>query len=205
MKWIRQVYDWVLGWADSPYGVHALFLLAFAEAVFFPVPPDVLLIALILGRTRKAFWFAGVTTAGSVLGAMVGYAIGYYVWENPSGEFTGFAMFFFNHVPGFTVELFDRISALFGKYNFWVIFVAGFTPIPYKVFTITGGVFQVHFAWFVLASVVSRASRFFVISMLIWKFGPGIKAFIDKYFNILAILFTILLVGGFFVVRYFIE
>jgi membrane protein YqaA with SNARE-associated domain len=205
MKWIRQVYDWVLAWANSPYGVHALFLLAFVEAVFFPVPPDVLLIALVLGSTRKAFWFAGVTTAGSVLGAMVGYAIGYYIWEKPSGEFTGFALFFFDHVPGFTVELFERISALFSKYNFWVIFVAGFTPIPYKVFTVTGGVFQVHFTWFVLASVVSRASRFFFIAALIWKFGPGIKAFIDKYFNILAVLFTLLLIGGFLMVKYFIK
>ncbi len=204
VKSIRKLYDWVLGWAESPNSRWALFLLAFAESVFFPVPPDVLLIAMVLGMTQKAFMFATITTLGSVSGAVVGYFIGRFAWETPSGEFTAFAMLFFNYIPGFTVELFNEIKQMFIEWDFWVIFTAGFTPIPYKVFTISGGVFQINFAMFMIASIVSRSARFFLVAWLIWKFGPGIKSFIDKYFNLLALAFTVLLIGGFVVIKYLI-
>ncbi len=204
MKSIRRLYDWVLSWADSPNSSWALFFLAFSESIFFPVPPDVLLIAMVLGMTSRAFWFAGITTAGSLIGAVIGYFLGLFVWETPSGEFTGFAMLFFDYIPGFTVELFNQIKQMFIEWDFWVVFTAGFTPIPYKVFTISSGVFHINFGMFMLASIVSRAARFFLVAYLIWQFGPGIKAFIDKYFNLLAILFTVLLVGGFIVIKYLI-
>jgi membrane protein YqaA with SNARE-associated domain len=204
VKSIRKLYDWVLAWAESPNSLWALFLIAFAESVFFPVPPDILLIAMVLGKTNKAFKFAAITTLGSVSGAVLGYFLGRYAWETPSGEFTAFAMLFFNYIPGFTVELFNEIKQLFIDWDFWVIFTAGFTPIPYKVFTISGGVFQINFFMFILASVVSRAARFFLVAFLIWKFGPGIKSFIDKYFNLLALAFTVLLIGGFVVIKYFV-
>jgi membrane protein YqaA with SNARE-associated domain len=204
MAALKKMYDWVLSWADSSYGAWALFILAFSESVFFPVPPDILLIALALGSLAKSFRFALICTLGSVLGAIAGYGIGHFAWVNADGEFTGFAMFFFNNIPGFTIELFNHIKILFNKWNFWVIFTAGFTPIPYKVFTITGGVFQINFIMFIIASVISRAARFFLIAFLIWKFGPGIKSFIDKYFNIIALGFTLLLIGGFVAIKYLI-
>lgn len=202
MKWVKSIYNWVLGWAQSPYGPIALFILAFSESVFFPIPPDVLLIALALGLTAKAFRYALICTLGSVSGAFVGYAIGHYAWINTNGEFTAFANFFFANIPGFTVGLYNSIKALFNEWDFWVIFTAGFTPIPYKVFTITSGVFEINLLMFFIASAISRGARFFLIAFLIWKFGPTIKRFIDKYFNLLAIAFTVLLIGGFVAIKY---
>ncbi len=202
MKALRKLYDWVLHWADTPYGAPALFILSFMESSFFPIPPDPLLIALVLGGRDKAFRFAANCTTGSVLGAVFGYAIGYYVWWSGPDKFSAVAWFFFHHVPGFSVELFRYIQALFEKWNFWIIFTAGFTPIPYKVFTVSGGAFNVNLPMFLIASIVSRGARFFLVAFLIWKFGPQIKSFIDRYFNWLAILFTILLIGGFIVVKW---
>lgn len=199
---IRKLYDWVLSWADSKHGALALFILAFAESSFFPIPPDVLLIALAIGATQKSFRFALNATVASVVGAIFGYILGYSLWLTSVGEFTSFANFFFNHIPGFTVELYDSIKEMYQKWDFWVIFTAGFTPIPYKVFTITSGVFDINFFMFLIASIISRGVRFFLVATLIWKFGPSIKTFIDKYFNILALAFTMLLIGGFMLIKY---
>lgn len=202
MNWIKRLYHWVLSWADSKHGAIALFILAFIESIFFPIPPDILLIALALGASSKAFKFAFITTSGSVLGAFFGYAIGYYAWTSTDGSFTPFANFFFNNIPGFSVELFNDIKRLFVEWDFWVIFTAGFTPIPYKVFTITAGVFDINLFMFFIASLISRGARFFLVAFLIWKYGPSIKRFIDKYFNLLAIGFTVLLIGGFALIKY---
>ena len=202
MKILRQLYDWMLHWAATPYGAIALFLLAFAEASFFPIPPDALLIALVLGARKKAFKFASISTAGSVAGALLGYAIGHFVWWGVNGEFSPFAIFFFESIPGFTEEIFYNVQGLYDEWNFWIIFTAGFTPIPYKVFTITAGAFNINLILFVLASIISRAGRFFLVAFLIWKFGDPITTFIDKYFNWLAIAFTVLLVGGFVAIKY---
>ena len=205
MKYLRQLYDWVLHWADTRYGPAALFILAFAEASFFPVPPDALLIALVLGAQKKAFRFAANCTIGSLLGAFAGYAIGYFIWWQSPEQFSSVAHFFFNNIPGFSEKLFFDVKQLYDKWNFWIIFTAGFTPIPYKVFTISARAFQISLPMFILASVFSRAGRFFLVSFLIWKFGEPIRTFIDKYFNVLAILFTVLLIGGFVVVNYLIK
>ncbi len=202
MKLIRKIYDWVLHWAETPYGPIALFLLAFAESSFFPVPPDALLIALVLGARKKAFGLAANCTTGSVLGALLGFGIGHFAWWNAPGEFSNIADFFFTNIPGFTKELFFNVQNMYDKYNFWIVFTAGFTPIPYKVFTISAGAFDINLPLFVIASVVSRGARFFLVAGLIWKYGDQIKSFIDKYFDWLAIAFTVLLIGGFFVINY---
>lgn len=204
MNIIKRFYDWTLSWASSKWGAVALFVLAFAESSFFPIPPDVLLIALCLGATTRSFRYALICTVASVLGAMAGYSIGFFLWQNSAGEFTAIADFFFRVIPGFDLAKYGEISAMYDRYNFWVVFTAGFTPIPYKLITITAGVFNINFVMFLIASVISRGMRFFLISWLIWKFGAPIKVFIDKYFNLLAIAFTVLLVGSFFIVKYFI-
>jgi len=204
MKYIRQLYDWILSLAKTPYGPLALGLLSFAEASFFPIPPDALLIALVLGARNKAFQFATITMITSVTGALLGYAIGYFIWWNSPGEFSSVALFFFNSIPGFTEEIFRNVQQLYVDWDFWIIFTAGFTPIPYKVFTISSGAFQINLILFVLASIISRGARFFLVAFLIWKFGERITKFIDKYFNWLAILFTVLLVGGFVLIKYLI-
>lgn len=202
MKLLRRLYDWMLHWATTPYGAIALFILAFAESSFFPIPPDALLIALVLGARKKAFSLALNCTVGSVFGALLGYAIGHFVWWSGTNEFSNSALFFFNNIPGFTEDIFFNVKGLYEEWNFWIVFTAGFTPIPYKVFTISAGAFEINLFLFVLASIISRAGRFFLVAALIWKYGDPIKSFIDKYFNILAIVFTVLLIGGFVGIKY---
>lgn len=192
---MKKLYNWVLEWAKSPYSVAALFIFAVAESVFFPVPPDILLVALALGSPSRSFRFALICTVGSVCGAFAGYTLGSLLWLNNSGEFTPFAQFFFNNIPGFSVEIFNSIKTLFNNYDFWVIFTAGFTPVPYKVFTVTAGVFDLNLFMFFIASAVSRGARFFLVAWLIRKSGPGIKVFIDKYFNWVAFGLTACLLG----------
>lgn len=193
----RRLYDWVLHWAETPYGGWALFVISFAESSFFPVPPDVLLAPLTLGARRKWWRFALSCSVASVLGAILGYLIGAFLWLGVSGEFTPIASFFFAHVPGFNEEVYKAMGVKYEMYNFWIVFTAGFTPIPFKVITITAGVFKVNFLVFLIASAISRSARFFLVSALFWKFGPTVKPLIDKYFNVLCLLFVILLIGGF--------
>lgn len=194
---VRRLYDWVLHWSDTRFGAPALFLLAFVESSVFIVPPDVLLIALSMGKPRRAFYFAAVCTLGSVLGGILGYYIGALLWDQVSA-------FFFKYIPGFTVDGFDYVSVLYHKYGFWAVFTAGFTPIPYKIFTITSGVFGIDFVVFMVASAIGRGARFVLVAGLIWKFGAGIKQFIDRYFNLLSVLFVVLLVLGFVLIKYII-
>jgi membrane protein YqaA with SNARE-associated domain len=198
---IKRLYDWMLSWGESRWGAWALFFFAMAESSFFPIPPDVLLIALCIGATKKSFRFGAICLAGSIIGAIIGYYIGFFLWQTPSGEYTALANFFFEHV--FSIESFQSVGDLYDKYNYWIVFTAGFTPLPYKLFTISGGLFHINFAMFLIASMISRGLRFFLIAALIWKFGAPIKKFIDKYFNLLAIIFTVLLIGSFFLVAKF--
>ncbi len=192
---VRRLYDWVLHWAETPYGTPALATLSFAESSFFPVPPDVLLIALDMGKPKKAFYYALVCSIASVLGGMLGYFIGMALWSGLSG-------FFFSYIPGFTPEIFAKVQTMYNEYGFAAVLIAGFTPIPYKVFTIASGVFGMNFPLFVLASVLSRSARFFIVSTLIFFFGEPIKKFIDKYFNLLSVAFVVLLILGFVAIKY---
>lgn len=204
MGFVRKLYDWVLHWADTPHGATALFILAFAEASFFPIPPDALLIALALGARSKSFKFALNSSIASVTGALLGYAIGHFAWWGVNDNFSPLAFFFFDNIPGFTEKLFFDVKSLYEEWDFWIIFTAGFTPIPYKVFTVSAGAFEINLPMFIIASVISRSARFFLVAYLIYRFGPQIRDFIDKYFNLLAILFTVLLVGGFVLIKYLI-
>ena len=201
MNYIRRLYNWVLEWSNTKYGVPALFILSLSESSFFPIPPDVLLIALALGMQSKALYFAFICSLGSVLGAIIGYTIGYFAWWNSAGDYSVVAMFFFNHIPGFSSEIFTSIQQKFDLYNFFIVFTAGFTPIPFKIITISAGAFNINFPMFIIASTISRSARFLLVALLIKKFGKPITLFIDKYFNILSIVFTILFIGGFFALK----
>lgn len=200
-SYIRRLYDWVLGWSNTKYGVSALFILSLSESSFFPIPPDVLLIALALGMQSKALYFALICSVASILGAIIGYSIGYFTWWNSLGEYSTVAIFFFNNIPGFSSELFTAIQQKFDLYNFFIVFTAGFTPIPFKIITISAGAFNINFPMFIFASTISRSARFFLVAILIRKYGKPITAFIDKYFNILSMVFTVLLIGGFFALK----
>lgn len=190
---LRRLYDWVLRWADRPGGVRALFGIAFAEASFFPIPPDVLLLPLALGRPQRAFWFALICTAGSVLGAIAGYLIGSFLFVSigqPILDLYGAG------------DQYENLGRMYND-NLWLTLgTAGFTPVPFKVFTIAAGAFSVSFVPFVFISALSRSARFFLVAGLIRLFGERIRGFIDRWFNLLSILFVVLLVGGFLLVRF---
>ncbi len=190
---LRRLYDWILHWAETPYGTWALFLLAFCESSFFPIPPDVLLIALAVGIPKKSFKYALVCSAGSILGGCLGYLIG---WQFMAGIGEKIIAFY-----GLTQKI-EYIKDLYTNYDAWAIGIAGFTPIPYKVFTISAGAFNINFPVFIIASTISRSARFFLVGSLIYIFGPRIQTFIDKYFNILAVAFMVLLVAGFVIIKY---
>ncbi|HUT33061.1 MAG TPA: VTT domain-containing protein [Planctomycetota bacterium] len=276
----RRLYDWVLHWAHTRYGTPALAGLAFAESSFFPIPPDVLLMALGIARPRRAFYYAAVCSVASVVGGMLGYVIGLALW-NPVGApiLKSFGLLNAEHqqvlvrsaegsmltigtpqgvtlhasrwsqwlglarpseadegstaavhrgllhrdppagVPpvgnwqyevdqttaplasGDTAYLmtdtYHQARALYEKYDFWIVFAAAFTPIPYKVFTILSGLMQMQFLPFLLASLIGRSMRFFLVGGLIFAFGEPVKRFIDRYFNLIALLFFVLLIGFF--------
>ena len=189
---IRRMYDWVLSWADTPYGVPALFVLSFAESSFFPIPPDVLLIALAISIPARAFRFAAWCTLASVLGGLFGYFIGYALW-------TTFEPYLIPRV--FSQEKFAYVTGQYNEYSFLAVFIAAFTPVPYKVFTVAAGVAQLNILGFVLASIVGRGGRFFLVAFVIRLLGPKAKQWIDEYFNVATIIGTVLLIGGFFLLK----
>lgn len=187
---LRRLYNWVLHWAETPYAVPALAILAFTESSFFPIPPDVLLIALTLSVPSNGVWYATVCSVASVLGGMAGYAIGWGFWEIVKG-------FFLTYV--FSEALFNQVGEYYADNAFLYIFTAAFTPIPYKVFTVAAGVWhdRVSLGTLVLASAIGRPLRFFLVAGLIQIFGDPIKQFIDKYFDLCSLGFVGLMVLGF--------
>ncbi|MCW5966257.1 MAG: DedA family protein [Bryobacterales bacterium] len=189
----RRLYDWVLSWADTPHGATALFLLAFAESSVFPIPPDVLLIALVLGSPGRWWKLGALTTLGSTLGGAVGYLIGKFLMDS-----VGMRIIDLYHAQAY----FEQVRNWYLQYDFWIVFVAAFTPIPYKVFTIASGAFDMNLLGFCAVSFVGRGARFFLVAGLLRVAGPAMKRFIDKYFDLLAVVFVILLVGGFALIRY---
>ncbi|MCF8056758.1 MAG: DedA family protein [Desulfocapsa sp.] len=215
---IRRLYDWMLHWADSKYGLPALVVLSFAESSFFPIPPDVLLIALVLGATSRWYKYAFWCTLASVLGGLAGYGIGVFAW----GTMGRWIVENVAHMS--LVEVDGRLdialpaylvssmgSALGGEYlfqvydhwNAWIVFVFGLTPLPYKLTTITAGVARVNLPVFLVASLAARACRFFVVAWLLYKWGEPAKRLIDRYFNLLCTLFILLLIGGFACLKLF--
>jgi membrane protein YqaA with SNARE-associated domain len=187
---IEKLKSWVEKWADTPHAMFALCVLAFAESSFFPIPPDVLLIAILLSNNNRAKWwrYATVCTVASVLGGLFGYFIGYAFFEGVGKQIIHF------------YKLDDLIAIVGQKYEehaFFAVFAAGFTPIPYKVFTIAAGFFQISVLPFVVASILGRGGRFFLVAILLKYFGSSIKKFIYDYLNILSLIFVILVVLGF--------
>ena len=188
MKYLKRLYDWVLSMAESKFGLWALFFISFIESSFFPIPPDLLLIPLVLAKPKKGLWYAFICTTASVLGGIFGYIIGYYFMD-----MFGYPIIKFYNAMG----LFSQVKAMFNEYGLWAVGIAGVTPIPYKIFTIASGVFSYSIVNFIIISFISRGIRFFSLAFLISIFGERIKIFIEKYFNLLTIAFMILLILGY--------
>ena len=189
---LKSLYLWVLHWAETPYGTPALFGLSFAESSFFPIPPDVLQIALSVSKPRRSFYYAAVSLVASVLGAILGWYLGYALGP-PCRDFLEAHCRWL----GFTEKNFDTVEGLYQQYGFLAILVAAFTPLPYKVFTITAGVFGIYLHVLLFASILGRSARFFAVATCIYAFGPAVKDLIEKYFELALVVFAVLLVGGF--------
>lgn len=194
---VRRLYDWVLHWAETPYGTPALFVISFAESSFFPIPPDVLQIALSVSRPRRSFYYAGVSAVASVLGAILGWMLGYAFW-------VALEPFFLSYVPGFSQQNLDHVGRLYHDNAVVALLAAAFTPIPFKVFTIAAGVFHQHVALstLIVCSIVGRSARFFLVGGCIFFFGPTVKQWIERYFEIATLLLFALGVLGFVAIKY---
>ena len=189
---LRRLYDWVMRLAGHRHAVPALAAVSFAESSFFPIPPDVMLVPMILANRAKAWFIAAVCTVSSVLGGLFGYAIGYFLFEavgRPLVEFYGYG------------EKFTTFQGWYNEYGLLIVFVAGITPLPYKVFTIASGVTGMPVVTFALGSIVSRGLRFFIEAALLWWIGEPIRVFIEKNLQWVTTAFVVLLVGGFVLLK----
>ncbi len=190
---LRRLYDWVMRLAQHRHAIPAMGVVSFCESSFFPIPPDVMLIPMVLANRRKAFTIATVCTVTSVLGGLLGYAIGYY---------------FFETIGAWVVKAYGLQAGLekfregFAQWGIWIILIKGLTPIPYKLVTIASGAAHFDLFTFVWASIVTRGARFFIVSALLWKYGEPIRTFIEERFTLVSWAFLIALVGGFVVVKY---
>jgi membrane protein YqaA with SNARE-associated domain len=190
---LRRVYDWTMDFAANRNAMWALFVVAFIESSFFPLPPDILLIPMVLAAREKAWKIAGISTLGSVLGGMAGYGIGFFLYESvglPLLELYG------------KVETFKEFQGLYNEWGAWVVGMGGLTPFPYKVITIASGVTHLDLMTFVIASVLSRGARFYLESLLLWYFGEPIRDFVERYLGWLVGGGFVLLFGGFVAVKY---
>jgi membrane protein YqaA with SNARE-associated domain len=190
---IRRLYDWTLSLSAHPHALWALAAVSFVESSFFPIPPDIIMIPMILAQPRKAWLIALVATVASVFGGLLGYFIGAALFDT-----IGQAIFDFYGKSDAVAAFNERFNA----YGAWAVLVAGVTPFPYKVITIMSGWTGLSIPVFIVASIVARGLRFFIVASLLWKFGDPIRLFIEKYLGLLFTLFVILLVGGFYAVRF---
>ncbi|WP_299478301.1 YqaA family protein [uncultured Roseibium sp.] len=190
---IRRLYDWTLSLAAGPRAPAALGSVSFVESSVFPIPPDILLIPMVIARREKAWWYALLCTITSVAGGVLGYLIGMFLFEQVAQPILSFYG---------KMEKFDEFSAVFNHWGWWFVFIAGLTPFPYKVITIASGVAGLSLPIFIVASIVSRGLRFFIVAGLLYFFGPPIKEFIEKRLGLMFTLFVVLLVGGFILLRF---
>ncbi len=185
---LQDLYRWTLAWAQAPYAEFALFSLAVAEASFFPIPPDVLLIAMGVADPERALFYALITSLGSLFGGTIGYGI---------GRWGGRPIVTRLLAP----EKLRAVQDLYNRYDLWAIVIAGFTPLPYKIFTVSAGLFHIRFRTLLLGSLLSRPTRFFLVGGALTLWGEAIQQWIENYFNLATGLFVVLLIAGFLVVR----
>lgn len=190
---LKGSYDWMMRKAASPRAPSALFWVAFAESSFFPIPPDVMLVPMVIARRAQAWFYASIATVGSVLGGIAGYAIGYFLFSligQPILQFYGVA------------QRFDEFAHLFNTWGVAILIIKGMTPLPYKVLTITAGATHMNLLAFVLASIVARAMRFFLVAALLYWFGEPIRQFIEKRLALVTTVFAVVLIAGFVAIKF---
>lgn len=188
---LRSLYDWTFRLAQSPHALWFLALVSFMESSFFPIPPDVLMIPMIIARPNRAFLIAGVCTLASVAGALLGYYIGAGLFET-----VGRPILDFYH----KTAAFEDFATRYNDYGAWAVLIAGVTPFPFKVITIASGFTALSLPVFIISAIIARALRFFLVAALLWKFGDPIRDFIERRLGLVFVVFCVLLVGSFFLV-----
>ena len=190
---LRRLYDWTMGLASRPNALLALAAVSFAESSFFPIPPDAMIVPMVLARPDRAWRIALVATVASVLGGALGYAIGYYLFET-----LGHSLI---QLYGYQAK-FEAFKQAYNEWGLWIILIKGLTPIPYKLVTIASGAAAFDFPIFMLASIATRGLRFFIVAALLRRFGEPIRDFVERRLTLVATAFLLAVVGGFLIVRY---
>ena len=190
---MKRIYDWMMRMAGHERAPEALFLVSFVESSIFPIPPDVMLIPMVLAQRVRAWWYATIATVGSVLGGVAGYAIGYFLFEligQPILRWYGYA------------SGFQEFSEQFNTWGVLIIILKGWTPFPYKVLTILAGATHMNIFAFMAASVVARAMRFYLVAALFYWYGPPIREFVERRLSLVTTVFAVVLIGGFVAIRF---
>jgi membrane protein YqaA with SNARE-associated domain len=193
-NWLKSIRLWGMHWANTKWGAWALFICAFADASFLPLPTPLFFLTLTLLNISKAYKYALFGTLGVFFGSLAGYAAGYFTWLNAAGEFSGFAQYMFTVVPGFSVEMYNAIYLQFEKWDFWILFVASFMPVPFNGFSILSGVFGINIIMFCIAIILGQGLRYYLFALLIVKLGPKVKKILDFNLKPIAIIATLCLV-----------
>ena len=192
-NFIRALYDKCMAWIQTPGGVWGMFWLSVAESSFFPIPPDIFLMALSIATPTRAFRYAAICTAGSVIGGAIGYGLGLGFMDSVGQTILNFYGL---------QDKYLTAQELYRQYDVLAVGAAGFTPLPYKLFTLTAGAFHLDFITFIIVSLFSRAARFFLVAAFIHRYGASVRTFIERYFNLLTIVFLFLLVAGYMLIKF---
>ena len=188
--WIKRLHIWSLKWTETKWGALALFLCAFADASFFGLPTPLIYLALALLNKSKAYRYALIGVSGTLLGSLAGYSIGHFAWISSTGEFTGVAQFLINNIPGFSETGYNNIKILFEKWDYWILFLAAALPIPYKIFSISSGVFDVNLFIFCTATLISQGIKFYILALLTVKLGTKVKKLFEINWKPIALIVT---------------
>jgi len=190
---LSQTFSWTKKWSRSRYGLLAVFVFLFLDASVFPLPTTVLFITVSLIHPSRSYYNALVAVTGMVLGSIVGYSIGHFLWLLPDGSFTQLAHYIFNHIPGFTEQNYQHAQSLYIKWSYGILLFSTIIPIPYQILTITAGAFEIDIFAFILATIVFQGLRFFSLAWLIIKYGEDVTAVFKKNIKIIAVITVILL------------
>jgi membrane protein YqaA with SNARE-associated domain len=202
-NWFKKLKIWSLRWTNTKWGTWALFTCAFADASFLPLPTPMFFLTLSLLNITKAYQYALFVTLGTVFGAIAGYSIGHFAWLNTNGEFTGLAQFIFNHLPGFNESVYNRIHFQYEEWGLWILFIASFIPVPYKVFSISSGAFDINVIMFCIVTLISQGIKFYSLAYLTIRVGPDVKKIIEFNFRPIAIIATACIVLTIVVLKVF--
>ena len=202
--WLKDLYTRFLLWTNTKWSAWALFICAFADASFLPLPTPMFFLTLALLNITKTYKYALFGTLGTLTGAIAGYSIGHFAWLTINGEFTVLAQFVFNNIPGFSETAYNNIQIQYEKWDFGVLLLASLLPVPYKIFSISSGVFDLNLVMFSVATLLSQGAKFYLMALLVIKIGPAVRELLKFRFKVYALGFTVVLIGSFVLIKYLI-